>query len=101
MTGYSKNKRAEQLMGFRPKAVALQEPSEIGYTCPVCQNKSRLPGGEPDPRLTWSEYNAFIWCETCDMDYPSCLCLGNEISTAIEVFLDSIEGAVKRVRKAI
>lgn len=95
MTEHSKNERARRLMGSRPDAVAIQEPSELGYRCPVCRNAPRLPGGEPDPRLTWSEYNAFVWCEVCDRDYPSCLCLG-DIETAIEVFLDSVEDAVAR-----
>lgn len=95
MTEHSKNERAGRLMGLRPDAVALQEPSELGYRCPVCQNLPRLPSGELDPRLTWSEYNAFVWCEVCDRDYPSCLCMGY-IAAAIEVFLDCIEYAVQK-----
>jgi len=91
---YSKNEQAGRLMGFRPKGVtALIEPAELGYHCPVCQNSPRLPNGEPDPRLTWSEYNIFIWCEVCNRDFPSCLCLG-DIGTATEVFLDSVRDAI-------
>ena len=96
MADYSKNERAGRVMGLRSKAIAIQEPSELGYRCPVCKNSPRLPSGEPDPRLTWSEYQGFIWCKVCDCDYPSCLCLGDDVGASIEIFLDSVEDAICR-----
>lgn len=92
---YSKNERAGQLMGFRDKGLAVLEPSELGYHCPVCEYPKTAENGEYDERLTWSEYNAFLWCAVCNQDYPSCLCLGN-VEAAIGVFLDSVEDAIER-----
>jgi hypothetical protein len=73
--------------GLPEGAIAIDYPCELGYVCPVC--------GANDERLEWSEYNAFLWCETCDKDYPSALCQP-VIANAIKTFLDSVAAAVKR-----
>lgn len=88
---YSKNERAEQLLGLRPPGDAVLAPSELGYRCPVCKNIPMVEH-EYDERLTWSEYNSFLWCEVCNRDFPSCLCL-QDVEQAIGIFLDSIETA--------
>lgn len=95
---YSKNERAGQLLGFRPSGTAVLAPSELGYRCPVCKN-APIVEHEYDERLTWSEYSAFLWCEACNRDFPSCLCL-EDIEQAIEIFLDSVEDAVRHSPKA-
>ena len=90
---FSKNDRAESLMGKRPEGyIAIDSPSELGYRCPVCNNQS---DGDYDERLEWSEYNSFIWCSVCNRDYPSCLCTP-DISHAIDVFLSSVDDAITR-----
>lgn len=103
------NERAEQLMGKRPgNVVPFDGPPELGYTCPVCKVPPLKPDDNFDERLQWSEYNGFLWCEVCDYDYPSALCV--PITTnpnpdrdfwvnegrddAVKVFLDQIERAV-------
>jgi hypothetical protein len=92
----SKNKRAEELLGRRPdNEVSLDQPCELGFHCPVCHYPPIRPDGEYDERLHWSEYNGMIWCEVCDHDYPSALCIAN-IGSAIRIFLDTVKDAVTR-----
>ncbi len=67
-------------MGFRPEGIPIDQPSELGYKCPVGKQH----------HLEWSEYNCFIWCKTCNYDWPSCLCMSN-LKNATEIFLDIIE----------
>jgi len=89
---YSKNDRAEQLMGKRPgDAMAVDLPCELGFHCPVCKYENEV-SGMYDERLAWSEYKGFIWCSVCNRDYPSCLCMP-DVTRAIEIFLDSVEMA--------
>lgn len=86
---YSKNARAEKIMGFRPTdAQPIDFPVELGYKCPVCDYVPEV-NGEYDERLSWSEYNGFIWCSVCNKDYPSALCC-TDIDKAIDVFLDIV-----------
>ena len=76
-----------QIMPLRPTGkTPLEYPVELGYVCPVCKNNE---GDYDDLRLYWSEYECFLWCYTCDRDYPSCLCMP-DIDTAIEIFLASV-----------
>ena len=94
----SKNIRAGKLMGMRKTdAIILDQPCELGYHCPVCVYRQMSPDGEMyDERLSWSEYNSFIWCEVCDFDYPSALCLPRDSKRATEIFLDSVTDTLKR-----
>lgn len=66
---YSKNKRAEKLLGRRGPGQPLFEPSELGYVCPICNDDH--PFGET---LHFSEYKGMLWCDNCNIDIPSCLC---------------------------
>jgi len=97
---FSVNEYAEQVMGRRREGVAIDLPYELGYQCPVCK-----VSGET---LHWSEYNSFLWCETCDYDYPSALCVpltgipydvGPHVNhgrdAAVRVFLDSVASALR------
>ena len=103
---YSKNKRAEQIVGLRdlpPNAIPIDQPCELGYHCPVCKYKHFADGRNYDERLEWSEYNGFLWCSVCNKDYPSCLCIPADTEPpsflkkkspsdyAIEIYLDAIE----------
>jgi len=100
MTEYSKNERAGELMGFRPAGIAIDQPCELGYRCPVCKvPPGPYPDGNFDERLSWSEYNSFLWCSVCNRDYPSCLCL-EDPTHATEIFLDSVRDALKRGKEA-
>jgi hypothetical protein len=102
---HSENKRAEKIMGKRENGTChIDIPSEMGYICPICKNEAYHKNGEFfDERLHWSEYKAFLWCEKCDLDIPSCFCLPNldtkeGLKKATDVFLDIIENA-KREEK--
>lgn len=104
---YSKNERAEKLMGNRLQpgqehVLFFDFPCELGYWCPTCKI-------EWDETLIWSEYNGFIWCERCNFDWPSALCVNLDAApdpkhdwkkagreSAVSVFLDTVEQAVNR-----
>jgi len=99
---FAVNERAAKVMGSRPTGIPIDQPCELGYHCPVCEYP-QIVDGEYDERLLWSEYNGFLWCAVCNVDYPSALCHGIEPSEwtagAIDVFLASVEMAVARDRK--
>lgn len=80
MKKVSKNIRAEQICGLRPEGIPIDFPIELGYVCP----KNKLHS------LEWSEYNNFIWCEQCNFDYPSPLCL-RDYKRATDLFLDILD----------
>jgi hypothetical protein len=80
----SKNDRAEKIAGRRPEGyISFDHPSELGYRCPIC--------GYTGDNLHWSEYKYFIWCEDCNKDIPSLLCMPDNLDKGIEIFLDIIE----------
>ena len=92
---YSKNERAEEIVGLRPHVdgIIFDLPAELGYRCPVCLNEpSSEKEGWIDERLEWSEYNGFLWCSVCNRDYPSVLCQP-DINKSIEIYLKCIEDA--------
>jgi rubredoxin len=106
---YSKNPRAERLLGRRGPGTPLFAPHELGYVCPVC-------GEGNEVNLHWSEYNGFLWCDTDNLDIPSCLCkkypeprltgvkpLSPRIRILEEtrIFLDCIADAKKRKPKKL
>lgn len=93
MSNYSKNERAEKIMGRRLEGIAIDLPCEFGYHCPVCEYPLTM-GEDYDERLDWSEYHGFIWCSVCNKDYPSALCQP-EIDRAIETLLDTVEAAAR------
>jgi hypothetical protein len=82
----SKNKRAEEIMGKRNNGdnnvICFDHPTELGYRCPICHYTG--------DNLHWSEYRGFIWCEECNKDIPSPLCM-EDTEKAIEIFLDIIK----------
>lgn len=100
----STNERAEQLMGRRGPGQPFDIPCEQGYRCPVCLVEEV---GREDEALHWSEYNGFLWCERCNRDYPSVLCVplverspdepkyrhAIGVDAAVSVFLDTVEQA--------
>jgi len=90
---YSQNERAKELLGCRPDGIPLDQPSELGYKCPIGKQH----------HIEWSEYQGFIWCKIDNLDIPSCFCIGgiscgdiNELKKAINLFLDIIEGMIRR-----
>ncbi len=96
MKKYSKNELAEKIVGKRDLGknfIILDEPCELGYHCPVCKY-DLIVNGNYDERLTWSEYNTFLWCNVCNKDYPSCLCK-SDIDEAINIYLSSIQSVIK------
>jgi len=87
---YSKNAKAKEIMGLRPTdCVAINQPCELGYHCPVCEYPYTIDGNF-DERLEWSEYNGFIWCRVCNKDYPSCFCHPN-MDAKIDIFLEIVK----------
>lgn len=89
-TEYSVNKLAEKIVGKRVPFVGifLDQPCEFGYHCPVCKYK-HIVKGNYDERLSWSEYNGFVWCSVCNKDFPSALCQP-DIDKAIETYLSCV-----------
>lgn len=87
---YSKNKRAEKLLGKRPTdVIPFDQPCELGYHCPICKYPPILPDGNFDERLEWSEYNGMIWCSRCNSDFFSALC-SPDPKAGTEIALDII-----------
>ena len=93
---YSKNERAEKIVGLRDVKggmVIIDFPCELEYRCPVCKNEAcNEELGIYDERLEWSEYNGFLWCSVCNKDFPSALCQP-DIDKAIKIYLNCIEDA--------
>ena len=89
----SKNERAEKLLGKRPQGQPIDYPCELGYKCPVCKYEL-ITDGNYDERLQWSEYTTFLYCYTCNKDYPSVLCMP-DIDRAIDIYLDCIEASMR------
>ena len=95
----SKNERARELCDMRKVGTPIFEPGELGYACPLC--------GCCGSCLRWSEYKSFLWCEKCNLDIPSCLCVKyhelklsedimndrERVEKATKIFLDSVEDA--------
>ena len=102
----SKNGRAERVCGLRKKGTPLFLPDELGYACPIC-------GCSDEVNLHWSEYNFFLWCEKCNLDIPSCLCVkyfapssdgkvmspNERIEEATKIFLNCLENAIYWIKE--
>lgn len=91
---YSINELAKKIVGKRKigiNTIIFDQPAELDYHCPVCKYENVVDGNF-DERLHWSEYNGFIWCQTCDKDYPSVLCQ-LDIEKAIKTYLTCIQEA--------
>lgn len=114
----SKNSYAERVMGRRnfEGVIPFDLPPELGYECPVCHVGLRNTEERPirsiedyenpfhDVFLMWSEYEGFLWCPTCNRDYPSALCVPMDgepyldrewvhhgPESAVNVFLSTVE----------
>ncbi len=93
----SKNKRAGEIVGFRSTSgICLSFPCEFGYHCPVCEYEVENHG-EYDERLHWSEYNGFVWCDVCTVDYPTCIC-EKDPKKATEIYLSCIKSANEQMQ---
>lgn len=117
MAEFSKNDRAESVVGRRltpalekTGVVPFDFPCEQGYWCPVC----RIDPSALDTSLHWSEYASFLWCATCDFDWPSALCVPLEKKpdpdrpyvkagreAAVRVFLDTVANAIDRTKRPV
>jgi len=66
---FFQDKQLEQIFGKRPTAgaIALFEPIELGWVCPVCPEKKNY-------NITWSEFVDHIWCYNCQKDFFTLLC---------------------------
>ena len=96
----SKNELAEKVVGLRiikPRTVIFDQPYELDFHCPVCEYVLS-DEGEYDERLEWSEYNGFIYCNECNKDYPSVLCMP-DIDKATEIYLIAVSNAIERTNK--
>jgi len=54
------DEQLEKEYGRRPEGQPFDGPQELGYICPK---------GHGGDYLTWSEFNAHIWCYKCERDY--------------------------------
>jgi hypothetical protein len=104
----SKNISAEEICGFRGPGNPLFYPGELQYACPIC--------GEYGEKFHWSEYATFCWCEKCNLDIPSCLCvkypephfkgekpltIRQQIKVAADVYLRSVKECVERHKSIV
>lgn len=103
---YIKNLKAKQYLGIRNSGQPLFGPHELGYVCPIC-------GEGNEVNLHFSEYNSFLWCENCNIDIPSCLCVKNgmyenfekeltkreQIEQAINVFFATADDIIDKFKK--
>jgi hypothetical protein len=93
MSQYSINEEAEKIVGKRElgDAIVLDDPGELDYKCPVGK----------DHILQWSEYRGFLWCHTCGLDIPTCLCVPNlhrveELKKATQIYLACVKDVVTK-----
>ena len=109
--GTAKNNDAERIVGLRnlpANAIPFDQPVELGFVCPVCRNDTHRGATDVDERLHWSEYNGFLWCEVCNKDYPSCLCIPldkklpsyvtkkSPVDYAVQLYLTAIRSVIER-----
>lgn len=67
-------------------SIPIDFPEELGYACPY----------NPKHSITWSEYQAHIWCYDCKRDYPSCFCKDN-LEDMISAFYASVKNLKNKV----
>lgn len=57
---------AAQESGVEPAPIVYNDdPKHLGFRCPVHQ----------DQELLWSEYFTFVWCNHCQKDLPTYVCI--------------------------
>ena len=90
---YSTNELAQKIVGKRPpiNGIIFDQPCELDYHCPVCEYDN-VVAGNFDERLRWSEYNGFLWCSKCNIDFPSALCQPDK-KKAVKTYLDCVHDA--------
>ena len=94
----SNSELAAQIVGIREDdAQPLEAPGELGFHCPVCQYLL-FHDDQYDDRLSWSRYNGFLSCSTCETEYPSTLCMPN-MDRAIKIYLLCIKEAIERSKQ--
>lgn len=100
----SKNENAEKIMGLRPVGIPVYFPFELGYYCPICSfhmhdqpvfKDGDIADENAQLNLHFSEYIGFMWCEHCNIDIPSFLCLKadtkEKVALFTEYYLDMIQ----------
>ena len=64
MNDFYSDSELGNLFGLRPNGIAIFEPIELGWLCPVDKHHE----------TTWSEFKQHIWCYQCEKDYFTLLC---------------------------
>ena len=108
-TEYSKNQRAEKIVGKRGKGTPIDLPCELDYNCPICHRTCKKCESEGaklhDETLRFSEYDGFMWCPQCNIDIPSFLCLRANTKDKVKMytdrFLDFIEDELNIPREEL
>lgn len=91
----SKNPRAERIVGLRGVGIPILSTWELGFYCPICKRED----------IPFSEYTGFLWCDHCNRDIPTFLCINpkylteEHIPTFTESYLDFIEETQNRILK--
>jgi hypothetical protein len=106
----SKNIIVEKLVGKREGGDPFYEPCEMDYACPICCKPITEhieifdEKGEIKPeyeRLHFSEYNGFMWCENCNIDIPSFLCLNSNSKESVENYTDRFIDFLEKFKERI
>ena len=93
------NSQAERIVGKVSKdKKIIWTPKELGAYCPIC-------GARDEAILEISDYNDFLFCKNCNIDFPICLAKRfrgemelsdrESIEECTKLFLDCIDKAKK------
>lgn len=100
----SKNLKIEEICGRREvRGMMFNFPAELDYFCPICGKPPQDVDWEKDEilllRLHYSEYKGFMWCENCNIDIPSFLCLKADSRKAVHYYTDRYLEFIKLMKE--
>lgn len=98
----SRSEKIEQICGRRKGGIPIQFPFELDYHCPICGKEPVKVDSNNELELLhlhFSEYNYFMWCERCNIDIPSLLCLKAHSKYAVSIYTDRFLQMVSSIQE--